>query len=86
MLAKHKVVGSTPITRSIFKPLGNQGLFLFGDALCSSLLLFAGFLREALRHILSQSVCFSWFDTGRLSGLLFSYLENFAEFLDICNV
>ncbi len=27
MLAKHKVVGSTPITRSIFKPLGNQGLF-----------------------------------------------------------
>ena len=27
MLAKHKVVGSTPITRSTFKPLGNQGLF-----------------------------------------------------------
>ena len=29
MLAKHKVVGSTPITRSTLKPLGNQGLFLF---------------------------------------------------------
>ncbi len=27
MLAKHKVVGSTPITRSIFKPLITQGLF-----------------------------------------------------------
>jgi len=28
MLAKHKVVGSTPITRSIFKPLITQGLFI----------------------------------------------------------
>ena len=30
MLAKHKVVGSTPITRSTFTPLGNQGLFFDG--------------------------------------------------------
>jgi hypothetical protein len=29
MLAKHKVVGSTPITRSKLKPLGNQGLLCF---------------------------------------------------------
>jgi hypothetical protein len=29
MLAKHKVGSSTLLTRSIFKPLGNQGLFLF---------------------------------------------------------
>jgi hypothetical protein len=31
MLAKHKVVGSTPITRSSFKPLGSQGLFFFAE-------------------------------------------------------
>jgi len=29
MLAKHKVVGSIPITRSTFKPLRNRGLFIF---------------------------------------------------------
>ena len=29
MLAKHKVGSSTLLTRSIFEPLGNQGLFLF---------------------------------------------------------
>src|SRR5262249_62392929 len=29
MLAKHKVAGSTPVTRSIFKALCKQGLFYF---------------------------------------------------------
>ena len=36
MLAKHKVVGSTPITRSIFKPLINQGLFIVSRCADSS--------------------------------------------------
>jgi hypothetical protein len=29
ILAKHKVGGSIPLTRSIFKPSGNRGLFYF---------------------------------------------------------
>ena len=32
MLAKHKVVGSTPITRSTFKPLVFRGLFICSGA------------------------------------------------------